>query len=699
MDARRSPDQELRGLLGGIGDADLELGFGVTLGGHERGLQLRRNRGIAEIADPLGLSVGGDRDHAGDDRHLDPTLAGCRDEVEVDLVVEEELGDQEGSARLDLGRQKGEIGIQIGRLGMHLGKTGATDRKVVVGADEADQLGGAAEPAVGLDEVALSARRIATQGEDVLDAGRGNAVQSLPDPLPGLTDAAQMRHHLETQIILQRLGDFDRTVPSRAARSIGDGDEVKPEIPKHPRGLHELALGLFRLRWEELDRESGLGSGQQIVDAHGPIVSSGAAARPQVGRTYHCAMPDQQLTRAQARRIALAAQGLDRPRPETAVTMRQVQRVIDRLGLIQIDSVNVLARAHLMPFFSRLGSYDTGLIERATGRAPRRLVEYWAHEASLMPPATRRLLGWRMERAAKEAWRPVRAIAAEQPELVEAVYEEVMLRGPITAAELERALRHDLPHMTDNWGWNWSQVKAALEFLFWAGRISSAGRTAQFERRYDLPDRVLPPSVRGLAMPTAPEAIRELVRIAARSHGIGTERCLRDYFRLGAREAGQAIAELLEEGELIPVEVVEEGGRQPSTQAYLHRDARIPRRASGRALLSPFDPLVWERRRIEWLFDFHYRIEIYTPAAKRVYGYYVLPFLLGDRLVARLDLKADRERGRLLVKAAHSEPACSPGTAVELASELALLAEWVGLEEIEVEDRGDFAPDLRKAGL
>ena len=397
------------------------------------------------------------------------------------------------------------------------------------------------------------------------------------------------------------------------------------------------------------------------------------------------------ITRAAARRIALAAQGFGAGRPAGKVTMRHLDRMIRHTGLIQIDSVNVLARAHLMPLYSRSGPYDPGLIERAYSREPRRLVEYWAHEASLIPPQTRHLFAWRMRRAHLDGWQSVRA-ASEQGELLEAVVAEIERRGPLTAGEVGASIDPDHVPDRSHWGWNWPPVKSALEYLFWSGRLASASRTTQFERRYDLPERVIPGEARALPPPDDAEAIERLIEISARAHGIGTAACLRDYFRIPAADARPAIESLAAEGRLIEVDC--EAFARPT---YLHPEAKRPRGAEGRALLSPFDPLVFERRRTESLFGFRYRIEIYVPRAKREYGYYVLPFLLNEALVARVDLKADRDCSVLKVHGAFREAGAPPETAGELASELELMAGWLGLDSIEVEGHGDLAPVLARA--
>ncbi|MEP6854264.1 MAG: crosslink repair DNA glycosylase YcaQ family protein [Pedococcus sp.] len=389
------------------------------------------------------------------------------------------------------------------------------------------------------------------------------------------------------------------------------------------------------------------------------------------------------LTRGQARRIALAAQGFLDPRPAPgSATMRHVQRVVDRVQVVQIDSVNVVARSQYLPFFSRLGPYDRTLLDRARDRAPRRLVEYWAHEASLVPPSTWPLLDFRMQRAHADAWGGMRRVAQEHPGLVAAVRAEVVAGGPLTSRQVEAALEHDLRRERDEWGWNWSLVKNALEHLFWAGEISSAGRTTQFERRYASVERVLPRDVAAVAVdparrPSSEEAYRELVMIAARAHGVGTEQCLRDYFRLKPEQARPALVSLVAEGRLVPATI--EGWKR---SAYLHPEARRPRRVQAQALLSPFDSLIWQRERTSAIFGFDYRLEIYVPAPERVHGYYVLPFLYGEELVARCDLKADRAAGVLRVQAVHWEPGAPAQARPALVDELQLMAQWLGLSTV-----------------
>ncbi|HEY8471399.1 MAG TPA: crosslink repair DNA glycosylase YcaQ family protein [Natronosporangium sp.] len=396
------------------------------------------------------------------------------------------------------------------------------------------------------------------------------------------------------------------------------------------------------------------------------------------------------LSLAQARRLALAAQGFADPAPRGVPTMRHLRRVLGRIGLLQMDSVNVLQRAHYLPLYSRLGPYPTELLERAAYRRPRVLFEYWGHEASLLPVELQPALRWRMARAHEVAWGGPRRLATERPDLVKWVREEVAQRGPVTAAEIEQ----DVPRQRrDNWGWNWSEVKTALEWLFWTGEVTAARRNGAWARVYDLPERVLPAEVLAAPTPSQPEAFRRLVSIAARALGVAAAAELRDYFRLPVAGFQAAVDSLVEAGELVPVKV--EGWRQP---AWRHRDARLPRRIPGAGLLSPFDPVVWERSRAERLFGFRYRIEIYVPAPKRVYGYYVLPFRLGDRLVARVDLKADRPARLLRVPAAWREPAAPElETAEALAAELWRLAGWLGLAGVAAPERGDLARPLAAA--
>ena len=392
------------------------------------------------------------------------------------------------------------------------------------------------------------------------------------------------------------------------------------------------------------------------------------------------------LSAARARRIALAAQGFATPRPDGATNAGHVKRAIDRLGLLQIDSVNVLTRAHYLPLFSRLGNYDSSHLDRiAWGRKSQRgLFEFWAHEASLLPLGTHPLFRWRMQRArdnAGDGKDKLHRFRQEKARYIDEVLREIADRGPLAASELSNA-----GERRGAW-WGWNDGKLAVEWLFFAGLVTTATRRGAFERVYDLTERVLPAHIQSLPTPSAEEAQRELLRLSARALGIATEFDLRDYFRLGVAETKLRLAELVEAGDLLAVGV--EGWKRP---AYLDPAARQPRHVEARSLLAPFDPLIWERDRTHRIFDFFYRIGIYTPVAKRTHGYYVLPFLLGDRLVARVDLKADRADGRLLVHAAHLEPGQQAlQVAGPLREELRLMADWLGLESVSLPRAGALA--------
>jgi uncharacterized protein YcaQ len=376
------------------------------------------------------------------------------------------------------------------------------------------------------------------------------------------------------------------------------------------------------------------------------------------------------ISASEARRLAISSQGLARPRPEGEPDGWDLRRVIRDVGLLQIDSVNVLERAHYLPAFSRLGPYSHELLDRLSHRAPRRLFEYWGHEASLLPVELHPLLRWRMDRAGADAWGGMLRIRRDRPELVEQVLQQVRERGPIAASELTA----ERPRRSGPW-WDWSESKRALEWLFWSGRVTSA-RRRRFERLYDLPERVLPAKVLKAPTPAPEDAQRDLIRYAAARLGVAAERDLRDYFRLPPADSKLRVAELVESGELIPVEV-EGWGR---LQGYLAAGARIPRRVDATALIGPFDSFLWERSRVERIFGFAFKLEIYVPAPKRRHGYYVLPFLLGDRLVARVDLKADRGAGLLRARAVHLEDDAPQETLEALAAELHGLAEWLGHE-------------------
>lgn len=391
------------------------------------------------------------------------------------------------------------------------------------------------------------------------------------------------------------------------------------------------------------------------------------------------------LTLGQARRVALAAQGFGRPRP-AQVTARDVRRVVHQVAQFQIDSVNVVARAAYLPLFSRLGPYDPALLDAAAGRAPRLLFEYWGHEASLIDVQLAPAMTVKMRRA--HPWGSVERIRRERPEFVAAVLDAVAARPRgVTARELDdggERLRRD------HWGWNWSDARRAAELLFHDGDITVARRNAAFERVYALPEHVLPRTVRALPVPDLDEAVDTLMRRALRALGVAQAASLADYFRLSSALARASLARLVVSGEAELVQVAGLAG-----EWFLDPVARRPRRVDACALVSPFDSLCFHRPRLATLFGFDYTIEIYVPAAKRRYGYYVYPFLLGERFAGRVDLKADRRAGVLRVNAAWHEPDEVPGeVAGALSGELRDMAAWLGLSRVEVAPRGTLAPAL-----
>jgi uncharacterized protein YcaQ len=395
----------------------------------------------------------------------------------------------------------------------------------------------------------------------------------------------------------------------------------------------------------------------------------------------------ERLSAAAARRIALGAQGFAEPRPVGRIDRRHGRRLFEHVGLVQIDSVNVLVRSQELPVFARLGLHRRDLLPDMLDAGE--LFEYWGHEASVIPVEHQPLFRWKMDAAARgeNVWRGVAHLAHDRPGYIEAVYDEVKARGPLRASQLS----DPGPKRKEPW-WSWEDGKRALEFLFWSGRLS-ARRLSNFERAYDLTERILPGWVLAQPTPTEADGRRELLALAGRALGVATASDLCDYYRLNIPKSKGALASLVEEGRLVRVDV--EGWNRP---AYLDPAARRPRRISARALLSPFDSVVWFRERVERMFDFHYRIEIYTPAPKRIYGYYVLPFLLGTELVGRVDLKSDRKASALLVPAAWQEPGVPEDeVATELAAELREMAGWLELDRVVISERGDLSRALGRA--
>ena len=397
------------------------------------------------------------------------------------------------------------------------------------------------------------------------------------------------------------------------------------------------------------------------------------------------------LTAAQVRRVGIAAQGLTEPKPRGPVTRAHLRRLISRIQVLQLDSVSVAVRAHYAPVFSRLGPYDRDVVDRAawhhSARSPRLLVEYWAHEAALMAVDDWPLLRWRMREYTHGRWGT--EIVRKNAKLAENIVAAIAELGPSTAGQIEAHLESEPRGRKGPW-WDRSDTKWVAEALWSSGVLTTATRVG-FARHYDITQNVLPPEVLAREVDDD-EAVRELTLRAATALGVGTEADFRDYFRLGAKQVKPAIAELVKTGELEPVSV--DGWTAP---AYLRAGQIVPRVDRGTALLCPFDPLIFFRPRVERVFGFHYRIEIYTPAPKRQFGYYVWPFLLDGRLVGRVDLKADRARDVLHVVGAFTEAGQQPSRVAEaLAAELQTMAAWLGLADVIVGERGDLAPQLRR---
>lgn len=379
-----------------------------------------------------------------------------------------------------------------------------------------------------------------------------------------------------------------------------------------------------------------------------------------------------ELSLAEGRRMALTAQGFNGLSRDQPIGPVQLRRTIRQLGLLQIDSVNVLVRAHYMPLFSRLGAYDRATFNAMLPAQSKHFFEYWGHEASLLPLDCHPLLRWRMARALRGqgVWKRLEPYAYDRRSEAQALLDLIEAEGPLAASDV--ASSRGSKSM-----WVWSETKHTLEWLFWAGLVAATHRRSSFERVYDLPERVLPRTILEQPTPTETDAHRTLLARAAKALGVATVDDLRDYYRLSVADVRLPIEQLVEERTIIPIRV--QGWKQP---AYVHQQARVGRRIEGAVLLSPFDPLIWHRRRTERLFGFRYRLEIYTPAHKREYGYYVLPFLLDGALVARVDLKADRKTGVLLVQQTHVEPGAPPDTLERLNEELRRMASWLGLPRL-----------------